>query len=160
MGREARSFAFLMKKRGEARRAAREAVDEIPVEETDDVAAACLAVQWRECPGTGLDDGSLTSGTLVEADSQSAFGGAQFGRDSFDGLKFGNVDGRGQARKEWSFGPVGNRVRKVVGQRANDTGAVWSREEHWAAAAPGDVGAVNKIAIVERVNSANPSGEK
>ena len=41
-GLEARSFAGLMKKRGEARRAAGEAANEVFVEETDEVAAAGL----------------------------------------------------------------------------------------------------------------------
>ena len=73
-----------MKKFGEARRAAGETVNEILVEETVDVAAASLAAQWRQRPGPGPDDRSLTAGTLVEVNGQFAFGGAQFGQDAFD----------------------------------------------------------------------------
>ena len=159
-GLEARSFAGLMKKLGEARRATGETVNEILVEETDDAAAASLAAQWRERPGPGLDDRSSAAGTLVEVNGQFAFGGAKFGQDAFDGLVFGNVDGRGQARKECCFSAVGNCVRKVVGQRTNDPGAVCARKEHGAPAAPGHVGPVNEITVVEPINATYSSGEK
>ena len=86
-----------MKKLGEARRASGEAADDILVEETDDVAAASLAAQWRERAGPGFDDRPLAAGTLVEVKGQFAFRGAQFEQDAFDGLEFGNVDGCGQA---------------------------------------------------------------
>ena len=112
------------------------------------------ASQMSGCPGAGLDDRSLALGTLVEANGQFSFCGAQFGQNAFEGLEFGNVDGCGQAWEECSFGLVANSVRKVVGQRANDAGAVRSREEHGAAAAPGHIGAVNEIAAIDRVNAA------
>ena len=149
-----------MENLGEARSAAGETVNHIRFEESDDVAAAGLANQWRERPRTGLDDGSLTPGTFVEVNGQLAFGRAQFRQDALDGLEFGYVDSRRQARQERLFGPVDYGVRKVVSQCADDTRTVRRGEEDRAAAASGDVGAVNEIPVVQRVNAADASGAK
>ncbi len=100
-----------MKKFGEARRASGEAVDDILVEETDDVAAASLAAQWRERAGPGFDDRPLAAGTLVKG--QFAFRGAQFEQDAFDGLEFGNVDGCGQAGRNGLSGRSLKLMRKA-----------------------------------------------